>query len=150
VSDDAVTADITINAPVEKVWETALDPDRLHEWVTIHRKLVSAASGPAHEGMKMKQSLRLRGATFKVSWELTTCEEHSLAVWEGRGPARSCARTEYHLSDDGQGATRFHYVNEFKVPGGALGKAASKALVGGLSKREAEKSLAQLKRLVES
>ena len=55
---------------------------------------------------------------------------------------RSYARTEYHLSADGDGGTDFHYVNEFKAPVGPLGKAAPQALVGGLPKREAEKSLA--------
>ncbi len=65
MSDDAVTADITINAPVEEVWNTMLDPNRLGDWVTIHKKLESADSGPPREGMQMKQSLTLRGATLQ-------------------------------------------------------------------------------------
>jgi uncharacterized protein YndB with AHSA1/START domain len=149
MSSDAVTADITIDAPPEKVWKVILDANRLDEWVTIHRKLESADSGPPREGMKMKQALCLRGATFKVSWELTELDDGSRAVWEGRGPVRSYARTEYHLAENASGGTDFHYVNEFKAPGGPVGKAASKALVGGLPKREADKSLAQLKKLLE-
>jgi uncharacterized protein YndB with AHSA1/START domain len=149
VSEDAVTADITIDAPVEKVWETVLDPDRLGEWVTIHKKLLSADSGAPREGMEMKQCLHLRGASFKVSWKLTECDSPSRAVWEGRGPVRSYARTEYHLSPNDDGGTDFHYVNEFKAPMGPLGKAAGKALMGGLPQREAEKSLAQLKKILE-
>lgn len=149
MSDDAVTADITIDAPREMVWDCVLDPTRLDEWVSIHRKLDDADSGSPREGMKMKQVLCLRGASFKVNWELTEMEKGTRAVWEGRGPMRSYARTEYHLSDNADGGTEFHYVNEFKAPGGPLGKAASKALVGGLPKREAEKSLAQLKQLLE-
>lgn len=146
---DAVTADITIDAPVSEVWDTVLDPQRLSEWVTIHKKLEEADDGPPREGTHMKQSLTLRGASFKVSWELTECREHEFAKWEGRGPARSYARTEYTFTKNADGGTDFHYVNEFKAPGGALGKAASKALVGGLPRREAEKSLAQLKQLLE-
>lgn len=149
MSDDAVTADITIHAPVEEVWDAALDPNRLGEWVTIHKKLEEADEGPPREGMRMKQSLVLRGASFKVSWELTECRENEFAKWEGRGPARSYARTEYTFTPNGDGGTEFHYVNEFKAPGGPLGRAASKALVGGLPRREAEKSLAQLKELLE-
>jgi uncharacterized protein YndB with AHSA1/START domain len=146
---DAVTADITIDAPVEEVWNTALDPHRLHEWVTIHRNLEEADDGPIREGMHMKSSLCLRGATFKVSWRLTELDPQRCAVWEGRGPVRSTARTEYHFTPNADGGTDFHYVNEFKAPMGPLGKAASRALVGGLPKREADKSLAQLKRLLE-
>jgi uncharacterized protein YndB with AHSA1/START domain len=149
MSDDAVTADITIDAPPEKVWKLVMDADRLREWVTIHKKLLSADSGAPKKGIKMKQCLTLRGASFKVTWELTECQPCETAVWEGRGPVRSHARTEYHLSENGDGGTDFHYVNEFKAPGGPIGKAASKALVGGLPKREAEKSLAQLKDLLE-
>ena len=149
MSDDAVTADITINAPKKDVWEACMDADRLEEWVTIHKKLESSDSGPPRVGMKMKQSLVLRGATFKVSWELTECVDHSCAIWEGRGPIRSYARTEYHLCENADGGTDFHYVNEFKAPGGPFGKAASRALVGGLPQREADRSLAQLKKLLE-
>ena len=149
MSDDAVTADITIDAPIEEVWATCMDPDRLDQWVTIHKKLESADGGSPRLGMKMKQTLVLRGASFKVDWQLTECEDEAHAVWEGRGPVRSYARTEYHLTENAQGGTDFHYVNEFKAPGGPLGKAASKALVGGLPQREADRSLAQLKALLE-
>jgi uncharacterized protein YndB with AHSA1/START domain len=149
MSDDAVTADITIDAPPDEVWKLIMDADRLGDWVTIHKKLVSADSGAPKKGMEMKQCLHLRGASFKVKWELTECEPGEMAVWKGDGPMRSSARTEYHLTENAEGGTDFHYVNEFKAPMGPLGKAASKALVGGLPRREAEKSLAQLKALLE-
>ena len=146
---DAVKSDINIKAPPEKVWELIMDPYRLKEWVSIHRKLDSADDGPPSEGMEMKQTLALRGTPFHVIWELTTCEPCETAVWKGRGPMRSHARTEYHLTADGNGGTDFHYVNEFKAPGGILGRTASSVLVGGLPRREAEKSLQKLKHLLE-
>jgi hypothetical protein len=62
----------------------------------------------------------------------------------------SHARTVYDLEDDGAGGTRFHYTNEFKAPGGPLGAAASRVLVGGLPEREAHKSLQALKALLEN
>ncbi len=146
---DAVVADITIDAPPGKVWELVMDPDRIGDWVTIHRKIEAADSGPPRKGMKMRQTLFLRGASFKVNWELTECKDAEFAKWEGKGPVRSSARTEYRLSPAVNGGTRFHYLNEFKAPGGALGRVASKAIVRGVPKREAQKSLAQLKALLE-
>ena len=146
---DAVTADITIAAPPQKVWELVMDPHRLKEWVSIHKKLESADDGRPHKGMQMRQKLVLRHTSFHVTWELTECKPCELAKWEGKGPARATARTEYHLTENADGGTDFHYVNEFTAPLGPLGKAASKALVGGLPKREAEKSLAQLKKLLD-
>ena len=48
----------------------ALAADRLGEWVTIHRELLSADPGPPRKGMRMQQRMSLRGAPFKVTWEL--------------------------------------------------------------------------------
>ena len=145
-----VKVQIDIDAPPEKVWEVVMDPSRFSEWVTIHRKVHSADTGPPHEGAKMEQTLCLRGANFKVKWELAECRSPSHATWEGRGPMHSHARTVYDLNSDGDGGTRFHYTNEFKAPGGPFGAAASRVLVGGLPAREANASLQKLKRWVES
>ena len=145
---NAVRAQITIQAPPEKVFAMALDPGHLDEWVTIHRKVNSVDPGPPREGMKMEQTLCLRGTKFKVKWELTEYGD-CRATWEGRGPMGSHARTAYALAPDGAGGTIFNYENEFKAPGGPLGAAASRVLVGGLPEREAKASLQRLKALLE-
>jgi uncharacterized protein YndB with AHSA1/START domain len=147
---EPVVADIAIAAPPEEVFEAVMDPSRFPEWVTIHRKVNSADPGPPREGMRMEQTLCLRGASFKVNWRLTEVVDHRRAVWEGTGPMRSHARTEYDIRADGNGGTSFHYINEFKAPGGPLGAAASRMLVGGLPAREAHKSLERLKSMLET
>jgi carbon monoxide dehydrogenase subunit G len=144
-----VTASIDIDAPREKVFETMLDPARLKEWVTIHRKVNDVDGGRPHEGYAMEQTLCLRGVNFKVHWELVRCEHPFHAEWHGRGPARSHAETEYRLSGNGRGGTRFDYRNEFRAPLGPLGAVASRAIVGGLPQREAVASLQRLKALAE-
>jgi carbon monoxide dehydrogenase subunit G len=141
VSDVSTTIDI--DAPVRDVWAIVMDPERLGEWVTIHRELLSHSPGA------MEQVLSLRGARFKVKWKLTTNDEPHHARWTGRGPARSHAETEYRLADNGKGGTRFDYRNEFKAPLGPLGALASHALVGGLPAKEANASLQRLKTLAE-
>ena len=98
----------------------------------------------------MDQTLCLRGANFKVRWELVECEQPRRAVWDGHGPARSRARTEYELIPQEGGRTLFRYRNEFHPPLGALGAVASRALVGGISTREARRTLAKLKQLMET
>jgi uncharacterized membrane protein len=138
-----VTTSIDIDAPVEQVWRTVMDPTQLEQWVTIHRRLLS------HGEKKMEQVLCLRGANFKVKWELDQSSEPTHAKWKGRGPARSHAETEYRLADNGRGGTRFDYRNEFKAPLGPLGAIASSALVGGLPAKEADASLRKLKALLE-
>jgi hypothetical protein len=96
----------------------------------------------------MEQTLCLRVVNFHVKWTLAEAEEPRVAVWEGRGPARSRAHTAYRLSAV-NGGTRFDYENEFKAPFGPLGAMASRALVGGLPEREARTTLQRLKTLME-
>ncbi len=146
---DAVTADITIDAPPQEVWLAVMNAELMPEWVTIHKKMLHADGGPPREGMTMEQCLSLRGASFKVKWTLTECEDGTRAVWEGKGPVGSSARTSYTLAPSNGGGTDFHYENEFNAPGGLLGKAASRVLVGGLPQKEANASLQKLKSLIE-
>lgn len=143
-----VTASIAIDAPPAEVWETVMDPACLARWVTIHRRLLHADGGRPRAGYRMDQSIHLRGVTLEVHWELVECETGTRAVWEGRGPARSRAHTEYRLAPE-SGGTRFDYRNEFHAPLGPVGAIVSRALVGGIPLREANRSLEQLKMHVE-
>jgi uncharacterized protein YndB with AHSA1/START domain len=143
-----VETTIDIAASPETVWDVLMDAGRLGEWVTIHRKLHGRPDKPLREGSEIVQTLHLRGVNFKVHWTVEELNEPKSAVWEGRGPARSKAMTRYALQSNGDG-TRFHYLNEFSPPLGPLGNAASRALVGGVSQREAQASLQRLKALIE-
>ncbi len=143
-----VRAHIDIDAPPDEVYDVMLDPKRLHEWVTIHRKVNRTDSGKPRKGYEMDQTLCLRHANFKVHWTLTEADRPHRATWEGKGPAGSYARTAYRLAENGDG-THFEYENEFKAPGGFLGAAASRVVVGGVPEREALRSLEQLKALLE-
>jgi len=139
-----VVASIHIDAPVEEVWQMVMDPGRLGEWVTIHRSLKHADDGPPRVGYRMDQHIHLRGVSLDVHWKLIECRPGAHAVWEGRGPARSRARTEYALSSE-RGGTRFDYRNEFHPPLGPLGAIVSRALAGGMPEREATRTLNRLR-----
>lgn len=143
-----VTASILIKASPAEVWETVMDANRLAEWVTIHRRLVRAEQGPPRTGYRMDQQIHLRGVTVEVHWELVQCRPQELAVWEGHGPAHSRARTEYALAAE-NGGTRFDYRNDFHAPLGPFGAIVSRALVGGMPLREANRSLQLLRHHVE-
>ena len=67
----------------------------------------------------------------------------------GTRPRHSYARTSYHLSERDGGGTRFDYENEFKAPGGSLGRGVESA-DRRRPEREARKSLERLKKLLES
>ncbi len=139
-----VTASTRIAAAPADVWKMVMDSYSLGDWVTIHRRLLHADEGPPVVGYEMDQEIHLRGISLDIHWTLVECRPNELAVWEGRGPARSRARSEYILSEDGDG-TRFDYRNEFRPPFGPVGALVSRALVGGMPAREAKRTLARLR-----
>jgi uncharacterized protein YndB with AHSA1/START domain len=144
-----VTASIQIAATPADVWKTIMDPDRLGDWVTIHRRLDHADDGPPRVGFQMDQQIHLRGVNLEVHWKLVDCRPCERAVWEGRGPARSRAHTEYVLRATQDGGTRFDYHNEFRPPLGPIGAIVSRALVGGMPEREAKRTLDRLRAYLE-
>jgi uncharacterized protein YndB with AHSA1/START domain len=144
-----VTASIQIAVPPAEVWKLVMNPNRLADWVTVHRELHHADDGPPRVGYRMDQQIHLRGVSLDVHWKLVDCRPCELAVWEGRGPARSRARTEYTLSPVGNDGTRFDYANEFRPPLGPIGAIASRALVGGIPEREATRTLERLRAQLE-
>ena len=143
-----VVTSIDIDAPPERVWALAMDPNCLSEWVTIHRRLHGHDDGPPRKGYAMEQTLHLRGVNFKVHWELVACDKGHHAEWHGRGPARSHAETEYRLTP----RRRRHALRlpqRVHRAAGPARRVASRALVGGLPRREADASLRKLKKLAE-
>jgi uncharacterized protein YndB with AHSA1/START domain len=139
-----VTASTSIAVPPAEVWKMVMDPERLRDWVTIHRRLVHADEGPPRVGYEMDQQIHLRGVHLEVHWKLVECRPGELAIWEGRGPARSRARTEYRLAAE-NGGTRFDYRNDFRPPLGPVGAIVSRAVVGGIPERETKRTLERLR-----
>jgi uncharacterized protein YndB with AHSA1/START domain len=139
-----VTASTVIAAAPSEVWKMVMDPACLGEWVTIHRKLLHVDDGPLSVGYTMDQRIQMRGVSLDVHWTLVDCRPRELAVWEGRGPARSQARSEYVLHAEDAG-TRFDYRNEFRAPLGAVGALVGRALAGGMPEREATRTLERLR-----
>src|SRR6516162_11117275 len=85
-----VSASIDIAVPPEQVWEMVMDPGRLDEWVTLHRKLLYADRGPPRVGYKMDQQLHLRGVNLEVHWQLVDCSPGERRVaGSGSGPVTS-------------------------------------------------------------
>jgi carbon monoxide dehydrogenase subunit G len=143
-----IEREIDIAAPLEDVYRVVMDPRRLADWVTIHEQLVHAPRGQLSEGDELAQKLKVAGQTFKVSWTVVKAHSPRDVEWQGRGPMGTKARVCYWLEPDGDG-TRFHYVNEYELPGGPLGKMGARIFERTAGK-EADKSLERLKHAVES
>lgn len=144
-----VEVDILIEAPLQEVFDLAMDPTGTLRWVTIAREVKDVKGDFHRAGFEMKQQLCLRGVPFWVSWDLVEVDAPRFARFEGKGPMRSKAFIENQLSEE-DGGTRFHYRNQFKAPFGPLSATAERVIAGGIPEREALASLENLKRLAES
>lgn len=146
---DSVRHSVTISAPPDEVWAVLMDPCRLDEWVANHRKLGELPELPLDDGDRFRQKLGVGPVSFWVEWEILEAREPDLARWHGRGPGSSTADVSYRLAPDGPGATRFDYENDFVPPGGAVGRAATRAVNATVGTREARRSMKRLKELLE-
>ena len=142
-----VETTIDLPAPPERVFELVMDPLCLEDWVTAHDSVKDVPEGDLAEGSTFRQKLKVAGVSFGVTWTVTEIDEPRLAVWDGKGPAGSKAHCRYELEAAKEG-TRFHYVNEFELPGGKLAAAAGKAIGEERALAEAEKSLENLRKLL--
>jgi carbon monoxide dehydrogenase subunit G len=141
-----VERQIDLGAPREEVYRLLMDPNRLRDWVTIHERFEDAPEELA-QGAQMTQRLKVARQRFSVRWKVTEDERPSRVKWEGSGPAGTSARVVYEL-EERDGGTRFSYLNEYELPGGAAGRIAGRA-VSAAAGREVERSLERLKQLLE-
>jgi carbon monoxide dehydrogenase subunit G len=137
-----------IGAAPERVYEVVMDPRRLEDWVSIHESLIEAPRGELKEGAELVQCLKLAGRRFNVHWKVVEDDCPNRVVWEGQGPVHSHAKVIYGLERNGDGGTRFSYMNQYDLPGGPLGRLAGRT-VAGVARKEADKSLERLKKLLE-
>ena len=146
---EEVKSSIEIGAPAARVWDVVMDPARLGDWVSAHKDVEWKPGGSLEEGDCFKQTLRLGGANTRIEWTVVEIERPRRAVWSGRGPARSRAHVTYELGEM-RGVTTFVYANSFELPGGPIGRLAGRVASASKGRKEAEKSLAALKELLEA
>ncbi|MEA2399186.1 MAG: hypothetical protein QOK25_2742 [Thermoleophilaceae bacterium] len=140
--------EIDIQASPDRVYDVLTDPRCLGDWVTIQEELEEAPDGDLEAGSRLRQRMRVAGKRFRLSWTVVQADRPSRVVWEGKGPMGSKATAIYELSGDGDGGTRFSYMNEYELPGGPAGRIAGRAILAA-SGREADRTLDRLKALVE-
>jgi uncharacterized protein YndB with AHSA1/START domain len=143
-----VREQIEIDAPPEAVWDLAMDPDRLGEWVSAHSSASDVPADELDEGDTFQQVLCLGGQPVDVRWTLTRADRPELAEWDADGPKGTGAKVRYRFAQ-ANGGTRFTYENDFELPRGPVKLIAGK-IAGAPARRAARKSLDKLKRLAES
>jgi uncharacterized protein YndB with AHSA1/START domain len=145
-----VVSEIELGASPEEVWDVVMDPRRLGEWVTTHVAVGEDAPAELTEGAEFEQTLKVGGPKFNVTWKVVEADRPRRVEWKGDGPGGSSAGVVYELDANGEGGTTFRYRNEFELPGGPLGRIAGKTVGAAAARRESERTLSNLKKLLES
>lgn len=135
---------VKLDAPPDEVWELLMDPRRLGEWVSAHREVMDLPDLPLTTGDSFRQKLGVGPVSFKVTWEVVEARRPEFACWRGKGPGGSTATVTYEL-DEIDGGTHFDYRNDYELPGGFVGRAASKAVSAAAGSREARRSLESMR-----
>ena len=97
----------------------------------------------------MEQVLCLRGVNFKVQWELAVSDAPHHAEWQGKGPARSHAETEYRLADRSTAARASTTATSSGRRSGRSARSPAARWSAACPPSEADASLKRLKALVE-
>jgi uncharacterized protein YndB with AHSA1/START domain len=139
---------IEIKAPPERVWEM-LALDRLPEWNEEYGnvKYTSEVVNPEDKySVSAGSHTKMKGAG-EIDFEITESLKNEKMTFRMLGKRANNTVVTYGLEsvDDG---TRFAYVMTFKLPWGIFGTLLDK-LGKGMLEKEAEKSLEQLKSILE-
>lgn len=79
----SVQAEITINAPLARVWSVLVDLERYGEWNTF----VPSMQSSFHVGSRLKMGVQMRKGLFVTSIEtITAIEPLQLLAWKTRSP----------------------------------------------------------------
>jgi carbon monoxide dehydrogenase subunit G len=100
-----VTSQIEIAAEPAQVWAVISDLNRLGDWLTNHVGFAGDVPTDAGEGTEYVEKVRVLGMPNELRWVVTSVEEGSRIVQEGKGPMGISIRGVYTLTPTGQGTT---------------------------------------------
>ena len=137
-----------VDAPPERVWQAAIDANRLPEWQTSVVE-VGDVSGPLDRvGARYASVNRLAGRPIEGEWEVTRAEPNRLLELRGTAPGggRALNRVTFTPTD---GGTDVAVEFEYELPGGFLGQFANRLFVERAVQRDVRHSGENFKALCE-
>jgi len=137
---------IFINAPVEKVFDLALHQERIPEWLAGMEAVHDVPPGPPEVGTTYKWTYNMSGMRFQGTNTVTEIVPNARFVVQSTGGIDSTWIWTY---EPREGGTLLTCEMSYTVPGGGLGKFADKLLVERTNVKNLERSLANIKKLIE-
>jgi uncharacterized membrane protein len=144
-----ITKKITINAPFDRVFDFARDPNRWHQWyVGLHAPDKIVGSGD--QGTIVNHKYTLLGISFPVTTKVTeSVKKPAEALWRATMEGPLAGRAEWFSKPVGNN-TELTVKHEYTVPLGELGKIADRLLIERMNERALEHTLENLKLFCEA
>ena len=143
-----IRREIEIGRPPEDVFTVLTDLDRLPDWATIVADTREVSDTPLRVGCTFRQRLRVLGQELETSWRVTEFDAPRLVAYEATGPAGSRMDMRQTVQPV-PGGSRLTLEVDYDLPGGAVGEALDHLVVHSQNEGEAERSLEQLRGLLE-
>jgi uncharacterized membrane protein len=144
-----ITREVEIAAPVGAVWALLEDVRRLPEFSTSTLEVDDAPDRITAVGQTYTQVGKLLGRRYRSQWRITALVPEQQIRSEGSvGLGVSYCLTQ-NIQPVGDDRTRLQIVIDYTLPGGPLGRLASKAGVESRAGSEAQAVLDGVRRVVE-
>lgn len=126
-----------------------VDLDRLPQWATIVVRTEESPHRLLRPGDTFRQTIRAAGQELDTMWRVLELEIPGHVVYEATGPGESYLRMRQAVIQTPKGS-RVEFDIDYRLPGGFLAQAMDRLLVERQNEQESERSLHNLKQLVES
>jgi len=123
-----VSAEVTIDATPEKVWDAITNPADYDKWLTIHTKWKEETPERFTQGAKVAEVVTMLGMANTITWTVEEYDEPSRMRIAGTGMAGVKTAFTLNVESDGNGGSKVDMDAEFEgqMIVGALGKAVEK------------------------
>lgn len=140
-----VSAEVTIDAPQDKVWEAISNPADYEKWMTIHTKWKDGTPDQFTQGAQVAEVVTMLGMANTITWTVEEFEAPNRMRIAGTGMAGVKTAFTLRVGGDGNGGSKVEMDAEFEgqMIVGALGMAVEKD-----AKDQLDLSLAAFEKLV--
>ncbi|MEU1803411.1 SRPBCC family protein [Streptomyces sp. NPDC019937] len=100
-----VSAQLRIEAPVEKVWAQLTDFSTYGDWNVTHTGFPQGAPASLEAAATYQENMRLMGFPAEVTWTVEEYAPGRVLATRGKGPMGVNLGTRYALAPDGDATT---------------------------------------------
>ncbi|WP_030682768.1 type II toxin-antitoxin system Rv0910 family toxin [Streptomyces cellulosae] len=100
-----VSAEASLPAPAEKVWDRLTDWPRYGEWNATHTSFPKGGPETLAVGGTFQENMKLMGFPAEVEWTIEELEPARLFAIRGKGPMAVTVATRYTLIPEGDTTT---------------------------------------------